>query len=61
MNESTKVATIMCHGHTAICPACSGLMRFDTPELLRCMDCKARFQYSGEGVADKEITIKKVG
>lgn len=50
---------IIGHGSSAVCPNCAGMMTKQTPDSYKCLDCRATFEIIGEGLADKEITIRK--
>lgn len=60
MNDEKETFVIVCLGHAAICPVCAGLMHMIMPDQFMCVDCKSRFIYDDAGIADREITIKRL-
>lgn len=57
----TRPITVMCYGGMAICPECSGLMKLQEYTRYVCADCRTQYQLDDDGIADREVTIKKVG
>lgn len=51
--------TIVDNGRSSICPKCAGMLVRQIPDEYRCLDCRAEFQISGEGLSDREITVQQ--
>lgn len=54
--------TVYYTGRQAPCPECGGAMRsHQEGEFFKCHDCGALFKRIGEGWAEREVTVKKIG
>lgn len=60
MIKQETLIRVHVYGVVAICPQCGGAMSLLNYAYYRCWDCKSMYQIDSEGIADREVTVKKV-
>lgn len=60
MSKPESLIRLYVYGVVAICPQCGGAMRLLDHMYYRCWDCRSMYQIEDDGIADREIAVKKV-